>query len=86
MVLARPSPQASAQHPKPGDRILIFKEPWLRLVLSGKKKMEVRGAPYKGMYYLGTGGELFKHTKNKKNIANERCDPRTSSSWQPDAD
>ena len=57
MVLARPSPRASASAPKTGDRILIFKrEPWLRLVLNEQKSMEVRGAPYKGKFYFGTKG------------------------------
>ena len=57
MVLARPSPRASASAPKAGERILIFKkEPWLRLVLNRQKSMEVRGAPYKGKFYFGTKG------------------------------
>ena len=62
MVLARSSPCASA--PKLGDRILIFKQPWLQLVLCGHKTLEIRGAPYKaGKYYFGSGGQHgnFKH-------------------------
>lgn len=55
MVLACPSPRG-ASAPKPGDRILIFREPWLRLVLNGQKSMDVRGAPYKGKFYFGTKG------------------------------
>ena len=59
MVLARPSP-ASASHPRSGDRILIFKPEWLRLVLSGQKTLEVRAAAYKsGKYYFGTGGSTI---------------------------
>ena len=58
MVLARPSPRG-ASAPKPGDRILIFKGPWLRLVLNRQKSVEVRGAPYKGKFYFGTKGKRF---------------------------
>ena len=59
MVLARPSSRTS-ELPRPGDRILIFKAQWLQLVLSGEKKMEVRGAAYKsGKYYFGCQGLLF---------------------------
>lgn len=59
MVLARPSSRAS-EHPRPGDRILIFKPQWLQLVLSGDKSMEVRGAAYKsGKYYFGCQGFAF---------------------------
>ena len=54
MVLARPSPRASA--PKAGDRILIFKPQWLMQILAGGKTMEVRGATYKGKFYFGTKG------------------------------
>ena len=63
MVLARSSPRASV--PKPGDRILIFKQPWLQLVLCGHKTLEIRGSPYKaGKYYLGSGGQ---HSNLKHN-------------------
>lgn len=56
MVLARPPQRAST--PRPGDKILVFKEPWLTLVLSGKKTLEVRAAPYKsGAYWFGTRGQ-----------------------------
>ena len=59
MVLARSSP-ASASHPRSGDRILIFKPEWLRLVLSGHKTLEVRAMAYKaGKYYFGTGGSTM---------------------------
>ena len=61
MVLARSSP-ASASHPRSGDRILIFKPEWLRLVLSGHKTLEVRAAAYKaGKYYFGTGGTIIEN-------------------------
>ena len=62
MVLARPSPRASASAPKPGDRILIFKPQWLMQILARTKTMEVRGCPYKGKFYFGTKGERFKRT------------------------
>ena len=35
-------------------------EPWLQLVLSGQKTLEVRGSPYKGKYYFGTKGRRCK--------------------------
>ena len=61
MVLARPYP-TSASHPRSGDRILIFKPEWLRLVLAGHKTLEVRAAAYKsGKYYFGTGGSAIEN-------------------------
>ena len=48
------APSLSASEPQAGDRILVFRPQWLSLVLSGRKKVEVRGAAYKsGSYYLG---------------------------------
>jgi hypothetical protein len=48
------APCLSASEPQAGDRILVFRPQWLSLVLSGQKKVEVRGAAYKsGSYYLG---------------------------------
>ena len=48
------APCLSALEPQAGDRILVFRPQWLSLVLSGQKKVEVRGAAYKsGSYYLG---------------------------------
>ena len=48
------APSLSASEPQTGDRILVFRPQWLSLVLSGRKKVEVRGAGYKsGSYYLG---------------------------------
>ena len=39
----------------PGDRILVLKEPWLRLLLSGEKTLEIRGSRLKGgRYFLGS--------------------------------
>ena len=56
MVLARPQQRASV--PKPGDKILIFKQPWLGHVLSGNKTLEVRAAAFKaGEYWFGMGGQ-----------------------------
>ena len=61
MVLARPSPRAP-EHPRPGERILIFKQQWLELVLSGQKTLEVRGAKYRpGKCYFGTGGSTIEN-------------------------
>ena len=40
--------------PAAGDKILVLKERWLRLLLSGEKTLEIRGAPFKGgRYFLG---------------------------------
>ena len=40
--------------PKAGDKILVVKEPWLSLILSGAKTMELRGSALKaGTDYLG---------------------------------
>ena len=40
-----------------GDRILILKPKWLRLLLSGDKDLEIRSCRLKpGNYHLGTGG------------------------------
>ena len=40
--------------PQHGDRILVFKEQWLKLILAKKKKIEVRGRAFKGgKYWLG---------------------------------
>ena len=46
--------------PKPGDKILIFKEPWLSMILGGRKKMDIRGAALAaGRYYLGFKKKIF---------------------------
>ena len=40
--------------PRAGDKILILKQPWLNLILSGQKKIEVRGSAFRaGKYFLG---------------------------------
>ena len=54
------APARPASEPRPGDRILVFKERWLALILSGEKTMEVRAANYKsGRYFLGSGGLIY---------------------------
>ena len=46
--------------PATGDRVMVMKEPWLGLVLSGKKTMEIRGQrAQKGLVWLGRGGQVF---------------------------
>ena len=46
--------------PAPGDRILVFKDRWLSLVLSGKKTLEIRGCALKpGRYYLGCKQKIY---------------------------
>ncbi len=39
--------------PKQNDRILILKFPWLGMLLSGEKTLEIRPKPYTGVYWLG---------------------------------
>ena len=46
--------------PQKGDKILLMAEPWLSLVLSGKKTMEVRGTAFRaGKYYLGIKEKIY---------------------------
>ena len=43
--------------PKPGDRIMIFKERWLNLILKKRKTLEIRSRALKeGPYWLGCKG------------------------------
>ena len=43
--------------PREGDRILVLKEPWMRCILRGEKRMEVRGARLKsGPVFFGCSG------------------------------
>ena len=43
--------------PRPNDRILILRRPWLQMILTGDKTLEVRGSPIKaGRYWLGHKG------------------------------
>ena len=40
--------------PKPNDRILLLRQPWLGLILAGEKTLEIRGrALSPGKYWLG---------------------------------
>jgi len=40
--------------PQKDDKILIFKEKWLTLILDGKKTLEIRGRRFKeGSYWMG---------------------------------
>ena len=44
---------------KPGDRILVLKEHWLKLITKKKKTMEIRGRAVKGgKYWLGYKGVI----------------------------
>ena len=46
--------------PQKGDKILLMLEPWLSLVLSGTKTMEVRGTAFRaGKYYLGMKAKIY---------------------------
>ena len=45
--------------PKPGEKILVFKEHWLNLILKKQKKMEIRSRALKaGSYWLGNKGVI----------------------------
>ena len=45
--------------PRNGDRILIVKDIWLQLLLSGEKTLEIRGRAMKpGVYFLGHRGQI----------------------------
>ena len=40
--------------PRQNDRILVLREPWLRMILAGEKTLEIRGrALASGQYWLG---------------------------------
>ena len=42
------------ERPQRGDRILILKQPWLGLLLSRQKTLEIRGAALRrGKYFIG---------------------------------
>ena len=46
--------------PREGDKILIVKQPWLDLILTGLKTMEIRGRPLRsGWYWIGHGGKIY---------------------------
>lgn len=46
--------------PTQGDRILILREPWLGLVLSGAKTLEVRSRRLTcKTYFLGSRGQIY---------------------------
>ena len=81
MVLAR---SRCASEPKPGDKILIFKQPWLGHVLSGNKTLEVRGAAYKsGAYWFGSRGQQ-QQAKRAQQMTSVRRDLRTRHARTPD--
>jgi len=46
--------------PLPGDRILVLKPRWLRLILGGRKTLEIRGSPLApGPAWLGSRGIIY---------------------------
>ena len=46
--------------PRKGDKILVIKEPWLSLILDGRKKMEIRGSALRaGKYFLGRAKKIY---------------------------
>ena len=57
--MAHPPPPGAIE-PAANDKILVFKPQWLARVLSGEKKIEIRGTAYRsGKYYLGTKGMIY---------------------------
>ena len=45
--------------PEKNDRIMVLKEPWLGLILAGKKTMEIRSCRARcGSVWLGQGGKI----------------------------
>ena len=50
--------------PKPGDRILVVRPHWIRLILSGEKTLEIRARNLSpGKYWLGTRGIICGRVK-----------------------
>ena len=50
----------SRPRPKPNDKILVLKEAWLALILSGEKTLEIRGTPlHAGQYWLGCKKQIY---------------------------
>ena len=46
--------------PQKGDRILVYKEPWISLILDQRKKMEIRCMPLAaGTYFLGMKSHIY---------------------------
>ena len=46
--------------PKPGDRILVVRPHWIRLILSGEKTLEIRARNLSpGKYWLGNRGIIY---------------------------
>ena len=46
--------------PTQGDKIMVFKEKWVNLLLNGTKTMETRGRPLKeGMYWIGSKKKIW---------------------------
>ena len=46
--------------PEENDRIMVLKEPWLSLILAGKKTMEIRSCRAQcGPVWLGRGGKVY---------------------------
>ena len=45
--------------PQQGDRILMFKQPWLDMVLSGRKVLEIRSRALTGSFYIGYKKNIY---------------------------
>ena len=50
--------------PKHGDRILVVRPHWIRLILSGEKTLEIRARNLSpGKYWLGSRGVIYGRVK-----------------------
>ena len=48
------------QRPQVGDRVIVLKEPWLQLILEGKKTMELRGCKARpGFVWVAMKGNVY---------------------------
>ena len=53
-------PKGFANPTRSGDRILVLKQKWLSLLLSGRKTLEIRGTRLKpGRCLIGCGGKIY---------------------------
>ena len=50
--------------PKHGDRILVVRPHWIRLIVSGEKRLEIRARKLSpGKYWLGSQGVIYGRVK-----------------------
>jgi hypothetical protein len=57
-------PAMPFRRPRHGDRVLVLRWPWLSLILSRQKKLEVRARRLSpGRYFLGCSGHIWGHVE-----------------------